>query len=283
MNWAVPFDLGIYGTVSQWFAARRTAAASAATVAQMAGLVAMPLIAQAAIGEAGWRAGWLALAATTLAVGFVPALLLPPGRPQRTERAHAGPQFSRRQATRTPAFWLLMLYTVLVFPVQAGVSLHQAPHLVERGLDGATAALVVSAFSLASGAGTLACGFLPRRLPMRYPLALLALLMGAGVLLMTRIHSPGEATLAAAAFGLGIGGVLTLLPVAWADYFGAENYGAIRGLALSAQVLAQAAGPLVSGLLRDLRGDYQLALQLFAVLSALAVAAAVAARAPSPN
>ena len=31
---------------------------------------------------------------------------------------------------------------------------------------------------------------------------------------------------------------LTLLPVAWADYFGRANYGAIRGLALSAQVLA---------------------------------------------
>jgi MFS transporter, OFA family, oxalate/formate antiporter len=279
-NWAVPFDLGIYGMVSQWFVARRAAAASAATVAQMAGLVAMPLIAQAAIGADGWRAGWVALAATTLLVGFVPALLLPPGRPTHVERMPTEQQFSRSQATRTPAFWLLMLYTVLVFPVQAGVSLHQAPHLVERGLTPGTAALVVSAFSLMSGAGTLACGFLPRRLPVRYALSLLGALMAIGAFLMTRIASPADAYAAAAAFGLGIGGVLTLLPVAWADYFGRENYGAIRGLALSAQVLAQAVGPVLSGVLRDATGDYQAALYTFAALAALSVAAALAARRP---
>lgn len=279
-NWAVPFDLGIYGMVSQWFVARRAAAASAATVAQMAGLVAMPLIAQAAIGAEGWRAGWVALAATTLVIGFLPALLLPPGRPTHLERTSSEPQFSRSQATRTPAFWLLMLYTVLIFPVQAGVSLHQAPHLVERGLSAGTAALVVSAFSLMSGVGTLAFGFLPRRLPARYALALLGALMAIGAFLMTRIASPGDAYFAAATFGLGIGGVLTLLPVAWADYFGRENYGAIRGLALSAQVLAQAVGPIASGVLRDLTGDYQSALHTFAALAALSVVAALAARRP---
>jgi cyanate permease len=174
-----------------------------------------------------------------------------------------------------------MLYTVLVFPVQAGVSLHQAPHLVERGLSPGTAALVVSAFSFMSGIGTLACGFLPRRLPIRYPLALLGALMATGAFLMTRIASPADAYAAAAAFGLGIGGVLTLLPVAWADYFGRENYGAIRGLALSAQVLAQAVGPLLSGVLRDATGDYASALYTFTALAGLSVAAALAAKRPA--
>ena len=280
-NWAVPFDLGIYGMVSKWFVERRAAAASAATVAQMAGLVAMPLIAAAAMGAGGWRAGWVALAAATVLVGLVPALLLPPGRAVPSGRAQAEPQFSRRQAVRTPAFWLLMLYTVLIFPVQAGVSLHQAPHLVERGLSPGNAALVVSAFSFMSGVGTLVFGFLPRRLPSRYPLALLGALIAMGAFLMTRIASPAHAYLAAAIFGLGLGGVLTLLPVAWADYFGRENYGAIRGLALSAQVLAQAVGPVLSGVLRDLTGDYRLALYTFTALAGLSVAAALAARRPS--
>jgi MFS family permease len=97
---------------------------------------------------------------------------------------------------------------------------------------------------------------------------------------MTRISSAAEGYVAAAVFGLGIGGMLTLLPVAWADYFGRENYGAIRGLALSAQVLAQATGPLASGALRDLTGDYQVALGCFAVLSGVSVIAALVARPP---
>src|SRR5262245_30723571 len=49
MNWAAAFDLGIYGAISKWFVERRAFAASIATMAQMAGLVAMPLIAQLAI------------------------------------------------------------------------------------------------------------------------------------------------------------------------------------------------------------------------------------------
>ena len=60
---------------------------------------------------------------------------------------------------------------------------------------------------------------------------------------------------------------MTLLPVAWADYFGRESYGAIRGVALSLQVLAQAAGPLLSGALRDWSGNYTESLMVFGVLA----------------
>src|SRR4029077_3655971 len=45
-NFAGPFDLGIYGAVNAWFVSRRYFATGVATVAQMAGLVALPLIAQ---------------------------------------------------------------------------------------------------------------------------------------------------------------------------------------------------------------------------------------------
>ncbi len=294
MNWAGPFDIGIYGALTNWFVARRAFAASIATLAQMAGLVAMPLVAQFAIVHDGWRAGWLALGVVTLLAGFVPAWLFLARRPEdlglRPDGAaalHASssadpaePAFSRAQALRTPAFWLLMLYTVLVYPVQAGVSLHQAPHLVERGIDSTTAALIVSCFSFMSGVAALGCGFLPRRLPIRFPLALVGILLALGAFLMIEVHAPPRGYAAAALFGLGIGGMLTLLPIAWGDYFGRANFGAIRGLALSAQVIAQACGPLLSGALRDLTGDYAVSLYCFAGLAVLSVAAALVARKP---
>jgi len=289
MNWAGPFDIGIYGALNNWFVERRAFATSLATLAQMAGLVAMPLIAQFAIEHDGWRAGWLALGVLTLLVGFVPAWLFlarrpedlglsPDGAPAAAGAAAppAEARFSRAQAVRTPAFWLLMLYTVLVYPVQAGVSLHQAPHLIERGFSPSTVAAIVAVFSLMSGVAAMAYGFLPRRLPIRFAMALTSVLLALGAWLML-----AGGYLAAALFGLGVGGVLTLLPIAWADYFGRANFGAIRGLALSAQVLAQAAGPLLSGALRDLTADYRLSLYCFAGLSLLSVAAALAARRPT--
>jgi len=286
MNWATAFDLGIYGAISKWFVAQRAFAAAIATMAQMAGLVAMPLIAQFAIVHQGWRAGWLALGAVTLVVGFLPVLLFLKPAPRDADLPPAGtpePRFSRSEAVRTPAFWLLMIYTVLVYPVQAGVSLHQAPHLVERGLDSTTAALIVSGFSLMSGAGTFACAFLPRWLPIRFLLAAVGLLLALGTFVLIHVMSAAQGYLAASLFGLGIGGMLTLLPLAWADYFGRANYGAIRGLALSAQVLAQAAGPLISGIFRDVTGDYRLAFGCFVALSLLSTFAALAAKVPTPS
>ena len=97
---------------------------------------------------------------------------------------------------------------------------------------------------------------------------------------MLGITTPRDGFLAALIFGIGIGGLLTLLPIAWADYYGRASYGAIRGVALSVQVLAQASGPLLSGILRDWSGSYVLSLQCFVALSCLSVLAALLARQP---
>ncbi|MFO1160908.1 MAG: MFS transporter [Reyranellaceae bacterium] len=295
MIWAGPYDLGLYGALNNWFVAQRARATSIATLAQMSGLVALPIIAQLAMREDGWRGGWIAIGATVLLVGFLPVWLLVVRRPEdiglvpdrlvSAAASHAAapePRFTRQQAMRTQTFWLLTLYTVLVYPVQAGVSLHQAPHLIERGLSPITAATVISFFSAMSAVASFGIGFLPRRWPVRYPMLASALLLSAGSFGLIWVGAAESAYLSAGLFGLGIGGISTLLPMAWADYFGRESYGAIRGVALSAQVLAQAAGPLMSGLLRDWSGTYVGSLTVFGALAAVAAGAALAARRPIP-
>lgn len=303
MNFAGPFDLGIYGAINNWFVRRRGVATSISTVALMVGLIAMPLIAQAAIIYDGWRAGWIAVGATVLLIGFIPNWLLmvrrpedmglvPDGdRPVASDNdaggdgaplpASAEPKFTRAEALRTPAFWLLSLYTALVYPVQAGVSLHQAPHLIERGIDATSAALMIGVFSFSSAISGFTSGLLVRWLSVRFTLALSALALTAGSYLMTWIETPFDGYMTAIMFGIGIGGVLTVLPIAWADYFGRRSFGAIRGIALTVQVMAQASGPLLSGVLRDTTGDYDLSLVVFAGLAGAAIVSALFTRAPA--
>ena len=297
MNFAGPFDLGIYGAVNNWFVARRPIAVSIATIAQMAGLMTLPLLAQALILHGGWRTGWLGIGAAVLVVGFIPNWLFMVRRPEdvgllpdraATRTPHAAPAraepgFTRAQALRTPAFWLLALFTLLAYPVQAGISLHQAPVLIERGLSPTVAATIVSTFSMMSGISSLCFGFFPRRRPVRHALTLVGGLLCLSALTLLAVHTPLVGYLGAAIFGTGIGGLLTMLPLAWGDYFGRASYGAIRGIALSVQVLAQASGPLLSGMLRDWSGSYNLSLQCFAVLAGLSVFAALLARPPSPR
>ena len=295
LNFAGPFDLGIYGAVNNWFVVRRSFASSVATVGQMAGLVLLPMIASLAMVAGDWRSGWLAIGVTVLVVGFVPVFLLMVRRPEDlglrpdgdrppgagTARAAAPePAFTRAEALRTRSFWLLSLFTLLAYPVQAGVSLHQAPFLIERGLAPTAAAAVVSTFSLMSGVASFGFGLLPATVTVRWKLTLTGVLLCVGTLLYGGVHGTVSAYVAATFFGFGIGGLLILLPIAWADYFGRRSYGAIRGVALTVQVLAQATGPLLSGMLRDATGGYETSLLCFAVLSGLSALAALLARPP---
>ena len=299
MSFAGPYDLGIYGSIVNWFVRRRAFVTAVATVAQMSGLVAMPLLAHFAMQASGWRAAWVAVGAAVLVIGFLRVWLLHVRRPadlgqqadgERAPPAPAGaashaagdaaPAYTRRQALASPAFWLLALFTLLVYPVQSGISLHQAPLLIERGLASAVAAGAVSTFAALSAVSGFAYGFWPRRVPQRYALALVGLSLAAATLLMRVVAAPATAYAAASLFGLGVGGLLTMLPIAWAEYFGHRSYGAIRGVALTVQVAAQAAGPVISGALRDATGDYRASLATFTVLAFAGAAAALAAAPP---
>lgn len=293
LNFAVPFDLGIYGAVGNWFVARRPLAMSIATTAMTMGLVILPLVGQFATDRGGdWRDGWLAIGVTVLVVGFIPCILFLVRSPEdvglvpdrQVAAASASPieepAFTRAQALRTPAFWLLSLFTLLAYPVQAGVSLHQAPFLIERGLSPTMAAGIVSFFSIASGVASMLFGMIPPRIAVRYRLALVGLLLATGTGLLQGVTGSTSALVGGAFFGLGVGGLLSVLPLAWADYFGRRSYGAIRGLALTIQVAAQATGPLLSGLLRDLTGGYETSLLVFTALSVASLFAALLARPP---
>jgi MFS family permease len=257
-----------------------------ATLAQMAGLTVMQLIAYWAMAHGGWRAGWVAVGVTVLVAGFIPTwflmisrpedLGLAPDAPKADKAAAPGavaapePSFTRAEALATPTFWLLAMYSMLVWPVQAGVSLHQAVHVTERGLSHSTAVLGVAIFSAASGAFALLFGLALRWIGVRAGLVLAALAMTIGATLIARVSSPTDVLLAVGIFGAGMGGMQTCLPVAWADYFGRRSFGAIRGVSLAIQVSAQAVGPLLSGILRDWTGNYAASLATFTALAGLA-------------
>ena len=115
---------------------------------------------------------------------------------------------------------------------------------------------------------------------MRYQLALAGASIALGTGAMLAVDSAAPGFVAGGLFGFGIGAVLTLVPIGWADYFGRAHFGAIRGIALSAQVMAQAAGPLLSGILRDWSGSYRLSLECFLALALASIAVALLARQP---
>ncbi|MCH7620746.1 MAG: MFS transporter [Chloroflexi bacterium] len=286
-------ELALPTAISTWFVRRRPLGLAVDAVAKGAGLAIIPLAAQLIIGEWGWRTAWTSLGILSLAVGIFPSLVLMARRPEdmglevdpvprTTPReepveetagdlpdiatdASGEANFTVGQALRTRAFWLLATFTAAGFMVQGGVSLHQVAHYINQGIPGPLAALSTGAYAAAQIAGGLFWGFVGRRVPLRFLLSLAALLVGIAVLSTIVSFTPPAMLASAALVGFGVGGLHLLVRLAWADYYGRQHLGAIRGLTLSAQIGGQALGPVMAGFLFDATNSYRAPFLVFAL------------------
>ena len=301
-----PLELGTTTAISNWFIRRRPMALAWFGAVQGVGLGLLPLAAAMLIDGFGWRPAWVALGVFTVSTGVLPPLLLMARRPedmgiapdvdettiQGGERAAAVSPMPRNQAWRdvdytvrealqTPAFYILSFFSMVGFMAQAGVSLHQTAHYVDAGVSHGQAALVATAFAMGQIPGGMVWSLVGRRLPVRVMLAISAVWLAGGVFGIGFTHLLIWGIVFGFLFGAGVGGLHTLLRLAWADYYGRVNLGAIRGLTLPAQIGGQAIGPVVSGFMFDASGGYFLPFVIFGSavgLSALLVLTAVPPR-----
>jgi MFS family permease len=285
-------------TVSKWFVRRRGFAIGVMSLGTRFGFALMPIGTQLIIQAADWRMAMLALAATVAACGILPALrwlhpvpermgLLPDGENDASQSAandrHRDEyNWSKDDALRTPAFWLVTAALSLMALTGGAVNLHQIPHLVDRGLSPETAALVITAVAVFGGIGVLFEGFLDTRIGARWTLVVGILGSAAGVVILILVHSLAMALLFAVVNGLFFGLLIASNQVVMADYFGRNALGAIRGYSQPFQLGTNAFGPLLAGLAYDLTGSYVSAFIPFTIAYLVAAGALIIARKPHP-
>ncbi len=305
-----PLELGTSTAVSNWFIRRRPMALAYMGIIQGIGLTIFPVIAQVLINGWGWRTAWLALGIFTISSGIIPVLLLMARRPEdmgleadpgRSGQAgsggeafrghirerpnparHAEYNYTVRQALATRAFWILALFSVLGFVVQAGVSLHQVPHYIGQGVPTHLAALTASTFAFGQVPGGLFWSALARRVPLRILLSAAAATMTVGAIGTGLSSSLSAGIPMGFLLGIGVGGIHLLLRLTWADYYGRTHLGSIRGLALPAQIGGQAMGPIIAGFMFDATGGYETPFTIFGILVAFAAVMVLAATPPGP-
>jgi MFS family permease len=292
-------SLGATVTVSNWFVRNRGLALGVTLLGNRAGMALLPLAVQLVLLVASWRTAWAMLWVIVLSLSVLPSLrflrrrpedmgLLPDGLPSEASAASTPEptvtdweeQWSLREAVRTPALWLLTLATSQVFMVGAAVNLHQMPHLVDQGLSSTLAVGVVSTFAVSGGVGGLLSGLAQRRLGARWTLA--ASLAGAasGLVLLIYADNPGLAYLYGVWYGLVFGSMITMMQVVYAEYFGREALGSIRGAVAPIQMAFNATGPLLAGWSFDVSGSYVRIFWAYAGLLLLAAIWVTLARPP---
>ncbi|HEY7268891.1 MAG TPA: MFS transporter, partial [Dehalococcoidia bacterium] len=292
------FDLAAGVTVAKWFVRRRGLAVGLTTLGTRAGFAIMPIGVQLIIGGWGWREAWLVLAVTVLALGIAPPLrylhptpeamglqpdgdpplpLTPDGEPRRFAMER---NWTRQEAMRTRAFWLVTVAVSLQAWAGGAINLHQIPHLVDRGLSPESAALVVSLLAVFAGAGSILEGLLDETIGARWTLVIGLTGSAGGMVILMSVHSLAMAVAYAAGYGLAFGLMVTSSQVVFADYFGRTALGAIRGSAAPIQMTLNAIGPLVAGAAFDITGSYMAAFVPFTLSYLVAAGALVIARKP---
>ena len=312
MAWASPLELGTSTAISNWFIRRRPLALMLLGVNQGVGTALMPLVAQFIIGGWGWRTAWSSLGIFTLFIGVLPALLLMTRRPEdmgleadpahlkdqrpsssdasginpATPHASAVPginevNYTVQQALRTRSFWLLAAFSAAGYMVHSGMTLHQVAHFINQGLTGPAAALIASVFAFSQVLGGVLWSTLARRMPLRLLVSLSGFMMAVGAIGIGASASQYGGVPSATALGVGGGGLHLLLRLTWADYYGRQHLGSIRGLTLPIQLAGQALGPIIAGFMFDFTGEYQLPFLVFAIAVSLAGLLVLAATPPT--
>ena len=226
-----------------------------------------------------WRiASWLLAAVHLLLCAPAHAWLLR-GAPAAVGGPGAGDgdAASRRAALsaqlRSPVYWRLGAFVVLLLAATAALPPHLVSLLRESGLPPAWAIALPAGIGVLQVLGRLLLYVGERRFdvhatnrwaPLLVPLGLLALLLGDGSL--------GGALLFVLLFGVGNGMLTIVKGTVMAQYVGAAQVGALNGALGLPLALARAAAPLAVGLLWSPGAGYAPGLVLLMLMSVVGVA-----------
>ena len=155
--------------------------------------------------------------------------------------------------------------------------------LRDHGISPSIAASALTVMAAGTAIGSIFWGNLLDRLPVKVVYTATAGWLGAIALLFLLVNSPVMAFTVALLFGIGLGGLLVVPPVAIAHYFGRSSLGAIRGATEPFVSGGQALGAVGAGLIYDLSGSYQGTFPTFTRAAIIAIILLVATRQPKKH
>ena len=284
--------------ISQWFVRQRGRALAFSSMGVGFAKVCMPILAAWLLVILGWRQTWFVFGLTTMVLLVLPALLVIRRSPEdmglrpdgdsesvtttssvasrNTENLASRPDsdaaWTRADAVRSSAFWLLVITFGISSMGVTGLNLHVYSYVTDLGHSAVVAASVMGVIASMQLASPLAWGFFAERIDVRYAAMLRFVIQAVGLGLAI---ATGDLFCVYAGFllyGIGLGGNMVLPDILWASYYGRRSLGRIRGMGLFISHMLAAAGPPFFGFLFDVTGGYGLSFAIFGailILSAL--------------
>jgi MFS family permease len=254
--------------VLKWFERKRGMAVAVMSLGVPIGALIFLPFTQFLIDTYGWRDAWVILAVISVVI-VVPACvifvrrqpedvgMLPDGGVEEIDATQPlQRQWTLTEARRTSAFWLLTIVFGLVSLSISTVGLHRMVAFMDRGLEPMMIAWAVALDAVLAGLATFLMGMASSSIASRYLGAVGFVCLGISVVMT--IYSTTTLTMFASMglFGFGIGGMMFLQNIIWAEYYGRVHLGRIRGVVMPITLILGAAGAPIAGYVHDRIGTY---------------------------
>ena len=221
----------------------------------------------------GWRETYLSLGIAILIVLGVTSLIY------KNARKHAFPKpehpedikrsgKSFREALYDVNYYLICAIYFLFGYAMHTVMIHIIPYTLDMGYTGFAVKIVVliGGISMLTRIG---CAWFSDKVGVKWALMVQLVFMFAAFAVILLPLGFSGLILFGVLFGLSYGGAMVLSAIAVVDYFGKRSSGMLLGTITSLYTVGGALGPLVTGILFDLNGNYRLAFVICAVMSFL--------------
>jgi len=255
--------------ISAWFDGNRGLMLGIAASGTGIGTLLVSPLTQWMIENWGWRSAYAGLGAILLFVSLPAQFLLLRDRPAGTGRqesaAHAAePAISFAQMARSRSFLLILASFFLQAGAVNTAGAYLAPVIQENGAPIDFAVLCVSVFGAALFGSRLLTGFLLDRV---FAPLLCAGVFSAAALSLAILAAGGRtdlALVAAALLGVAAGTEGDALGYLISRYFPHRQFGRVYSLVFTGYMISISIYPVMTGVLKDLRGSYQIPLIVMA-------------------
>jgi len=292
--------------LGRWFDRRRGLVSSISSPFASFAFASSPIILAGWVESSGWRGAWQEMA---LVVGVGMAVfswlffrespehcgLEIDGGPAPDTALHAeGSEresarlprprrdFTRAEALRTTAFWVVTLAIANHAMVGTGIALHIVDLGAEAGLSEAQSLGVFLPVSLVSVPTGISIGMAIDRFPIR--ILVMAMMVGQTLMfgLAPHLGDPLLYALCLGGWGFSSGFYGPLTVAALPNFFGRTHLGAIQGVMMMIVVIASALGPALLAVTEAHFGSYETGLHTLALLPLAIFLVALFARDPQP-
>jgi len=300
--------------INNWFIRMRGRALAISNTGSSISNVVMIPVAVYVIAEHGWREMFWIFAILTWIVVLAPSTILirrrpedmglrpdgkqpdAPGGPapttllpeQQTEsqeparRATPEPLWTRKEALKAPAFWLIAGCFAISSLAFQGINISLAPYVQDLGYEEALVAAALTTRAIVMAVTLPAVGLVAERASIGPVRALPFVLQSVGCVLFLFADEVYFLFPALIVYGMGITSLGVTQEVLWANSFGRLSLGSIRSMGFVVTFGFGATGPIIMNLIHDHLGSYRPAFLIFLVFFVVSAVLILFLRPPQP-